>query len=259
MRLLTFFDGYRGMTKERNVTRLLTIGLIGVCLVLSFALMNKKPIVILVPQNLDGQGVIANNTASAKIKEAWALTAANLVGNVSPGNVNFIENALEGLLAPSLYHEMLEDIHAQAQSIRDGNISLTFVPAGVYFQASKNLVFVMGDTTITSRFGKPERSKKTFEFLIEVENYRPRIVNWKTYKGGPRINYNQQQESQEDFQASSDLESIAASSEEVEKQSSVSVGQEPQEETLDIQQIQYATQRAETTEAIVEDKLKEIL
>ncbi|MCK9172181.1 MAG: hypothetical protein M0O99_01685 [Desulfuromonas thiophila] len=198
MKLSDFLDSFQGMRKERTFSRAVTLGLLALSLILAVGLVSKKPIVMQIPMNLEGAGEMAHNAASANIKEAWGLTAANLVGNVSPGNVGFVEKALEGLLAPGLYHEMLHDIHMQARAIKEGNITLTFVPSSVFFQASKNRVFVAGDTTRESRFGLPERSKKTYEFVIEIENYRPVIVDWQAYAGGPRINY--QPESSEDVE-----------------------------------------------------------
>ena len=188
MKLPDFLNTYRGMTTERNFSRGIILVLSLVVMFLSFALAMKKPIVVLVPPNLEKEAEIAHNESGAEIKKAWGLTTASLVGNVSPGNVDFVERAISGLLSPALYLDMLQDLHDQANVIRDGDIAMTFTPISVFYQKSTNKTFVTGDWTREARFGTPERGKKTYEMEIKIENYRPVIVEWAAYEGGARTN-----------------------------------------------------------------------
>jgi conjugal transfer pilus assembly protein TraE len=265
MKLPEFLNQYSGMRKERSYSRVIIGVLALACLILAQMASSKKPVVVLVPQNLQGEGTVSENTASANIKKAWGLTVGNLVGNVTPGNVDFVERALEGMLSPQLYHSMLLDIHEQAEAIRGGEISLSFVPAGVYFQASKNIVFVTGETTRTSRFGEPERGRRTFEFVIEVSDYRPSIVEWDAYSGGPRINYNREAEDDKATKTVSltDLEAVAENSETVAEQQKESPSVEPQSEVSTAQPSEVLPQEKGDTQGrvddVVENKLKEIL
>jgi len=187
LKLSDYLDSYKGLMQERKFSRAVTLAMVFTTMVLSVGLMQKKPVVVLVPPQLSEEGEISASNASSSIKKAWALTAANLVGNVSPGNVDFVESALEGILAPRLYHSLLESIHAQARSIREGNITLSFTATDVYYQKSSGLVFVTGTMSRSSRFGEPETYKRTFEFLVDVKNYRPQIAEWNAYDGNPDL------------------------------------------------------------------------
>jgi conjugal transfer pilus assembly protein TraE len=202
MNLSDFIDSFQGMARERIHSRITTIVLAVTCLLLVFALINKSPVVVLVPPELSQESEIANNNASAEVKKAWGLMVANLVGNVTPGNVNFAERSLKGLLAPHLYHELLESLQQQASTIKEGQITLTFVPTDVTFQASKNKVFVAGDMTKKGPFSEPVTEKKTYEFEIVVRNYRPYVAFWEVYSGGPRIDHSQLKEPREPVQMS---------------------------------------------------------
>ena len=271
MKLPDFLNQYSGMQKERSYSRIIIVVLAVACLILSQAAASKKPVVVLVPQNLQEQGSVSENAASASVKKAWGLTVATLVGNVTPGNVDFVEQSLEGMLAPQLYHSMLLDIHEQAESIRGGDITLSFVPAGVYFQNSKNIVFVTGDTTRTSRFGTPEHGRRTFEFVIDVSDYRPSIVEWDAYTGGPRINYNREHpEEATDEIPMTDLEAVAENDEATQRKQVVN-GQsdQPAQENSQSAPVPQDDTRQKNANAnsdtsrdvddVVQNKLKEIL
>lgn len=192
MNFKDLFGSLKRNSNQRSQNFKLTMLLAVSCVVMAFGLINKQPVVILVPPDLSQESEIASNNASAEVKKAWGLMVANLVGNVSPGNVGFVERSLKGVLDPALYHELLESIQEEALVIKDGQITVTFVPSDVTYQASKNKVYVSGETTKKGPFSEPVRGKKTFEFEIVVRNYRPYVATWKAYVGGPRIDHQPQ-------------------------------------------------------------------
>lgn len=213
MNFQDLFGSFKKSASERSHNQKLVFLLATTCVVLAIGLVNKKTVVILVPPELSQESEISSNNASAEVKKAWGLMVANLAGNVTPGNVGFIERSLKGVLAPQLYHELLEALQQQALTIKDGQITLTFVPSDVTYQASKNKVYVSGETTKRGPFSEPIREKKTFEFEIVVINYRPYVASWNAYAGGPRIDHQPQspQEAKEALETQEALEAREAS------------------------------------------------
>lgn len=194
----SFRQSYGAMARERSGSRFIISGLVVLCLVLSFGLITKKPVVILVPPDLSQESEIAANNASAPVKKAWGLVVANLVGNVTPGNVEFVQRSLEGLLAPTLYNDLLKSLQDQALTIQEGQMSLSFVPESVTYQKSHNLVFVSGQSTKRGPFSEPVQEKRTYEFEIVVKNYRPYVLTWEAYAGNPRVKRNATPEEKRD-------------------------------------------------------------
>lgn len=188
MTLGKFFQDYRSMVKELHGGRVVILILILTVAVLSVGLVMKRPVVVLVPPNLSTEGEIAANNASAEVKKAWGLMVANLAGNVSPGNVNFVGEALGKVLDPSLYNELQASLQDQALALKEGQLTLSFAPENVIYQASRNRVFVTGQVVKQGPFSEPVKERRTYEFEIVIRDYRPYVVYWDSYSASPKLN-----------------------------------------------------------------------
>ena len=125
MTLSDFLSTWRGLTLENRLHRLAVLGLIGTNLVIAVALLRAERTVVLVPPVLEGQVSVARANASQEVKEAWALFVAELLGNVSPTGAEFLEKALDPLLAPSLRRPVLEVMDQQVREIQRERVSMT--------------------------------------------------------------------------------------------------------------------------------------
>ena len=128
MNLQRFLATWAGLTLENRVNRLIILLLIGVNCVLAVTINQTDRTVVLVPPVLEGEVSVARSSASREVREAWALFVAELLGNVTPTNADFLTKALEPLLAPALRVDVLRVLDAQVAEIRREKVSLAFEP-----------------------------------------------------------------------------------------------------------------------------------
>lgn len=131
MRLARFLATWRGLTLENRFHRVALLGLVASNLVSTVALLHAERTVVLVPPGLERPVEVARESASREVKEAWALYLAELLGNVSPANAEFLQRALEPLLAPDLRRAVTEVMAYQVREIQRESVTLTYLPRGV--------------------------------------------------------------------------------------------------------------------------------
>jgi hypothetical protein len=90
VRLARFLETWRGLTLENRFHRVVLLGLVASNLVSAVALLHAERTVVLVPPGLEGPVEVARESAAREVKEAWALYLAELLGNVSPANAEFL-------------------------------------------------------------------------------------------------------------------------------------------------------------------------
>ncbi|MCU0836828.1 MAG: type IV conjugative transfer system protein TraE [Chromatiaceae bacterium] len=187
MTLADFLATWRGLTLENRLHRLAVLGLIGTNLLTAVALLRAERTVVLVPPLLEGQVSVARAAASQEVKEAWALFVAELLGNVSPAGAEFLEKALDPLLAPSLRRSVLEVLAEQVREIQRERVSMRFTVRELLYDPASDTVFVTGIQTTTGPGGKPVARPRTYEVVVGFQNYRPVIRHLDVYPEEPRL------------------------------------------------------------------------
>ena len=91
---------FSSLQLENNFFRILTLGLLTLVLILVVALLNKKTIVTLQPWTLARDAQVTETQASNSYMEAWGLALAQLIGNVTPGNVDFVGEQISRFSPP---------------------------------------------------------------------------------------------------------------------------------------------------------------
>jgi conjugal transfer pilus assembly protein TraE len=188
--LADFLATWRGLTVENRLHRLAVLGLIATNLVTAVVLFRAERTVVLVPPVLDGQVSVARASASQEVKEAWALYVAELLGNVSPTGAQFLQQALDPLLAPALRRPVLEVMAAQIAEIERERVAMRFEPRAVSYDPATDKVFVAGIQTTRGPGGKPEAHTRTYELVVGFANYRPVIRHLDVYPAEPRLGAN---------------------------------------------------------------------
>lgn len=186
MKMQEFFSTVKGMTFENKFNRIVIGALLVLNLVLGLSLSSKKPVVVLIPPEISEETIIGQNAASASYKQAWAMFMASMVGNVTPGNVDFVKRTLEKMLDPRLYHATQEDLEKQARLIAEENLAVSFLPDAVLYQPETDRIFVTGSSVTTGPYGQPSQEKKTYEIEVTIKNYRPVYTYLDSYRGGPK-------------------------------------------------------------------------
>ena len=89
----------RGWAATRGQNRMLFGSVSALSLVVlmqTFALLGRDRVVVLVPPELSAETEIARNRAGKDYTKAWGLHVATLIGNVTPGNGDFIKTEDQG-------------------------------------------------------------------------------------------------------------------------------------------------------------------
>ncbi len=186
-----FLSKFKKTNKEqsRAITgRDMTIyGLMALCLLMAVAVLAKKPVVVVTPSTINGNHEITSSTANAQYKQDWGLAFATILGNTTPDNIETIIETIKPYLHPSIYQPTVLGLHEEAQALSQEKIVTYFKLLAVRYQHSRDLVFITGDATTEGTVGKPNKQKRTYEFRIGVDSYRPVILSFRAYAGEPRL------------------------------------------------------------------------
>lgn len=141
--------------------------------------------IVLVPAVLDQRMEVQASNASPAYKKAWALTVAQLAGNVTPGNADLVLESLGDLLSPDAYRRIAADLAAQVADIKRDSLTVSFEPRQILFEQSTNKVFVSGQFASSGVSGQPIKAVRTYEMTIDMRFGRPWIMSFKPYQGMP--------------------------------------------------------------------------
>jgi len=187
MNLQRFLATWAGLTLENRVNRVIILLLIGVNCVLAVTINQTDRTVVLVPPVLEGAVSVARSSASQEVRDAWALFVAELLGNVTPTNAEFLIKALEPLLSPALRVDVLRVLDAQVAEIRREKVSLAFEPRAVTRDPASGTIYITGTHVTSGPAAKPVSTARTYALRIEFKNYRPVVVFLDSYPGEPRV------------------------------------------------------------------------
>lgn len=186
MRLDDLMHSWQGTQRENRWQRLLLLGLLAANVILAVAVFTRQTVVSIQPPTLVEQAEVSRSRASQPYLESWALFLAELMGNVTPGNVPFIRDALGPLLSPDVYQQVIDALEIQARQIREDRVTLKFQPRQVDYEAASGHVFVTGYSYIAGPAGDEQRQTRTYEFALQIRHYRPLLTWMETYEGAAR-------------------------------------------------------------------------
>jgi conjugal transfer pilus assembly protein TraE len=129
---------------------------------------------------------VTRSQASSEFKESWGLFLAELLGNTTPANADFLKTAVEPLLAPDIYRSVLDAMSDQIKAIKMDRVAISFTPRHVDYEAETNKVFVSGELKSQGPSSKPDIKPRTYEFIIAIKNYRPSLEYIDVYPDSPR-------------------------------------------------------------------------
>jgi conjugal transfer pilus assembly protein TraE len=187
MILTDFLSTWSGKQMEIRFLRLLAGGLLLTNLAAAYALASVEKTVVLVPPVLEGQVQVARDSASQEVREAWALYVAELLGNTAPGTAEFLQAAIEPLLAPSLRPAVVQAIAEQVAEIKRERVRIDFAVRAIAHDPKTGRVYVSGTQTTTGPGGNPKSQPRTYEMQVAFRNYRPIITHIDAYAAEPRM------------------------------------------------------------------------
>jgi conjugal transfer pilus assembly protein TraE len=181
-----FLARWEGARAENRWGRALITGLLLLLVLLAVERFRKETMVIMQPVTLTQEAWLTQHQAAQSYKEAWGLFLAQLTGNVTPGTARFVQARLKPLLAPAIYHEVMNALHTQVQQILNDRVTLRFEPRAVEYEAATDKIFVTGYAFEKGASSEEHRRERSYEYRIQIAHYAPLIQFMDTYEGKPR-------------------------------------------------------------------------
>lgn len=142
--------------------------------------------IVLVPPTLDERVVVSADEASEGYKTAWALYVAQLLGNITPDNSQFVGDQVGEIFSPAAYRTMRDALLDQVQAINEDRITVRFEPQEVIYERESEKIFVYGAFFASGPTGEPDRLGRTFEMRVQMRFGRPWVTHFTAYEEPPR-------------------------------------------------------------------------
>lgn len=175
-----------GLTTENTNLWISNIGLVACVIVLTILVMSKEVAVAVIPPTLNSEVELTRERASSGYHQAWGLFMAELVGNVTPTNADFVVQSLEGLMSSEIYNALRGFLAADIEDIKNKRVTTSFQPVNVSWEPQTNKVFVFGDYVVEAPGAESVVSKRTYEFEFEIANWQLLAKWFDSYEGVPR-------------------------------------------------------------------------
>ena len=132
---------------------LANMGLICCVLLILLGFPRTSVVTRLIPHGIQGPIEVAQTNADESYYKSFSLYLATMIGNVSPGNVSVIKEAIEPMLASGIRQPMLDILADQTQTIMDEGVTMTYRPRQVLFDPEQQKSWVTGIQVRRNREG----------------------------------------------------------------------------------------------------------
>lgn len=185
MQLSEFKQSWARAVRENTTKNFVIAALVVTNALTAAGWFQVEETVVLVPAVHDQRMEVRASDASPAYKKAWALTVAQLAGNVTPGNADLVLESLGDLLSPDAYRRIAADLAAQVADIKRDSLTVSFEPRQILYEPNTNKVFVSGQFASSGVSGQPIKAIRTYEMSIDIRFGRPWITSFKPYQGMP--------------------------------------------------------------------------
>ena len=140
----------------------------------------------IIPYAPSGTMVISNNSANSSYYKSWGNYIAISLGNLTPGNVKFVEKQLLPLIASTDYQTVKTGIQSEVASEIGNHVVTTFTPSEIIWQGKTGTVFVYGRLDQISPNGKyASGSYETYQMQMKIVRGMPKVSSVQLYMGHP--------------------------------------------------------------------------
>jgi conjugal transfer pilus assembly protein TraE len=128
---------------------------------------------------------VRGSWANASFKKGHAIAFAELIGNISNSNINFVKERFLASATPHLREQFQEEIDRQIAIINARKLMQRFTIEDVYFDEYQDVVWIWGSREITLPGQAPMTKTWTYEFRVGVSSGMPKISYFRQYPGKP--------------------------------------------------------------------------
>ena len=182
----TYKFGFKGAQETVKLQKYAMLIMATTILVLVLFAINKRERLVLIPPVLDERVQLAYSSASEQYYKSYALYVASFLGNINPGNANFVKEGLSLSFSPTLYAEMRAQITEDAEKMRVSGRTLRFYADRVMYEPGTGKTFVAGKQEIVSAAGNVHDQDVTYEMQVAMRDGLPKIEKFAYYTGAPR-------------------------------------------------------------------------
>lgn len=181
-----FLSVWDGTASENRFHRLLLPLLAVTNLVSVVGWVSKDKTTVIVPHTISEQLVVSSSKANGGYKKAWGYFVAVQVGNITPGNAQFMVDNLSPLMSSELFSRFRTSVAQEIEDIKRNSLVTSFEPKQVIFEPETDKVFVIGRGVIEAIGGVKNGFERVFEVKVDLANGRPLITHLEAYQGAPR-------------------------------------------------------------------------
>ena len=187
MDLKNFLKSWQGTQSENKFHRVLLVGQSIALVIALIGWQSKDKVTVIVPPTLNEKAEISQKAANVGYKKSWGLFVAELLGNITPSNVEFVVESLSSMMSGE-NHEKFRTMSAlQIEKIKRDGISVSFEPRAVQYEKSTDKVFVTRNSVVEASGARgPQTFTRVFEVMLEIKHGLPSISYIDTYQGQPK-------------------------------------------------------------------------
>ncbi len=183
----TIFSNTWASLRTENVLYRTLVPVLVIANVISMAgWLSKDRVTTLVPPTLSEAVSVSKRNADAGYKKAWGLYVASLLGNVSPGNADFVIESLQLLMSPRVFSNLKQSVASDVEMIKKDGVSVSFEQKQVLYEKETDKVFIIGRTGISNSAGTVTKFDRVFEVRVSIDNGQPQVIELDSYQGKPR-------------------------------------------------------------------------
>jgi conjugal transfer pilus assembly protein TraE len=187
MEFKNFLKTWQGANSENKFHRWLLAGQSIALVIALVGWQSKDRVTVIVPPTLNEKAEISQRAANVGYKKSWGLYAAELLGNITPSNVEFVVEALSSMMTGETYEKFRTTAALQVEKIKRDGMSISFEPRSVQYERTTDKIFVTGNSVVEAAGVKtPQSFTRVFEVMIEVNHGVPTISYIDTYQGQPK-------------------------------------------------------------------------
>lgn len=172
MTLSDYLQRLKQWRRQLGLERLIILILVATNALQACQCLRQKPAIALSLPFMETQVGLQSHSASQAYFEWWGLSLAELLGNLNPQNLSFVESRLQSLFAPYLYQQVQDTLNQQFRQLRDDKVSMSFEPLSLEFVPETQEINVTGNTVVSSGHQRLTGQKR-FTFRFELIRYRP--------------------------------------------------------------------------------------
>jgi conjugal transfer pilus assembly protein TraE len=186
MKIDLFNASWGKLVAESHYKTVLVVLLAITNIIATVGWLKTRETVVLVPPYLDEKVEVSFNDASDGYKKAWALSVTQLIGNISPSNVDFLLDSLSSMLSPEVFQSLRGRLVKQIQDIQEEQLSISFESQKMAYEKETDKVFIYGEMEAVGPSRVVRKKMRTYEYKVTMRFGRPWITHFAIYKGAPR-------------------------------------------------------------------------